>query len=500
MARLINLAERVGPEILARFRAGEFAGGPGVEFASEALEETAAGVPLGELAAGSTAAIAVGYGIGKLAAYFSGRKRGKEEPFQAYTLGPSTEMERPSKKQKRNGGSTPSMPPLAAGTVQQITRTGRSFRGRSGRLKGKSLQLFQNYIQRFQRVYPFGPNLTAFPDTGLATHASNPGWNFIAGTTNAVNTGRLMLNHVNGVDFGSVEPNIGYLLPLYLVDITCVNNSNPSLTAPFVCKRLGVNSAGDYVWNPVVTQSQGHDNFDYSWLFEKAHTFSGGMLHTEDKGILKWSDIKLQFYSATSDCTNVHVDFVQFLDGKYQMDFHPDGERFADMTPDDKDDVQMCYTNLLKKLIYNPIDTQMGAVKKGVRFMKSDSFCLEGNANNADSIIGVSARAPCTIRKYFKRWNRLCNFNWVAPVPGVNLVPGVGGVASGLETPQYQVSLDTNSKRNYLHPNARIFMMIRGEDFDPQVGSTSLGANNVLTSRTNVCFDMIVRTGWKFEE
>lgn len=410
--------------------------------------------------------------------------------------------------------------PSAAGNAFAFTRTERKHKLRSGRLRKKNLQLYNDYILRWSRVYPFSVNSHAYPVASagvIEEQQYNPGYDFTSSAVRAANTGRLMLNHVNGCDFsGETYEDTGYMLPYYMVDLTCWRNQHVPDCIPV--RRLAVSklAAGSFFWVPVATQSGStHQNGGLTWNVEQGIGISTELASDEDKAILKWSDIRLNLYASRFTCSKVYVEFVQFKDPNYLLGFHQSDPPYLQLTADEQKKVHQFWVNEVKKHIYNPIDVQMGANRSEViKLMSKDYFCLDPASNEVFNQSAMSFNVdqpcalPCTTRTYFKRFNRLCNFDWEGPISNVVTVPGtdgsIEGVTGGLETPAFQTSTYlTDGQRSFVHPKARVYMIIRADDYspcsgtDPYINATTPSKNAYNTS---ISFDMIVRNKWMVQD
>lgn len=169
------------------------------------------------------------------------------------------------------------------------------------------------------------------------------------------------------------------------------------------------------------------------------------------------------FYGARQHPTRIIMELVQFKDEKYTMDFHNDGQDFASLSADDKADVRGFWLEECKKLVYHPLDVQNFKREKAIQCLYRESFQIA-----PDDTTNADVCPPNVVKKIFKRWNRLVNWDW--QTPPVTTDTGVEANKNELETPAFQVGVQSNLK-NYADPKARIYLYIRAEDMDP-VSST----------------------------
>lgn len=378
--------------------------------------------------------------------------------------------------------------PVVAGGTTVVNRSQYKRKLKSGRLKNKLTREVEEFVQRWQRIYNFGASTTAYP-SATNGESLNPGVvsldTWPTQVNNAIVGGRLCLSHVAplpGLDGWQ-------MLPGYLFDLTCWNNSSNVYT-PVPMKRFLIDSVGDFRWTAVsqVFNNANSVNNRLDWGPESGPSGTGVPTSSEQKAVLAWSDIRLAFAGSTNNCVKVHVEMVQFHDPKYTFDFHPDGESVISMSQLDRNEVNQFWFNEFKRGTFHPMTVNMYNRKKALKVLMSETFCI----NAEDLQNGESGPVTC-VKQYFKRFNRLVNWNWNKPGTTVSL-PWVSATAGGMENPDFQ-QVDQGALHGYADPKARIYLYIRAENFTPVAGS------EVLTSAFNreVTFDVIIRNKWKVQ-
>lgn len=469
--RVINLAERYTPGIVQRYRAGEFAGRGGVQFAGETLSE-------GSRINWRGIGYAVGAGAvsgGLLGASSLGFKKLMDIDSARSSLG-----KRPANLPEPLFSKRRKMDQLmvAAGGRGTKNRYQNKQKLKSGRLGRKLQKESAEFIQRWQRIYPFGTNIQAYPQ--LSTEEENCGTNKSSwfgvsyATTLDKNTGRLMLSHVAPITSG--ESTKIQLLPGYLFDITTWNNTTDAGDkCPIPMKRLAVDNIGNFQFVQCAQQGADVDftnlsgNDGQKWFGESGPAGVSLPNTPEQKAVLAWNDIRLNVYGAKKRCTKIHIEFIQFKDQKYGMQFHPDGKKLADMSLIDQQDVKLFWLNEFKRLTFNPLVVNTFIRSKAVKVLKSETFCV-----NSDENTNMDPGPPVVQKQYFKRYNRLVKWNWqtqnltLDPVWNTDK-PEEGG----MENPDFQVT-DQAQMVGYAHPRARVYMYIRAEDFEHVAGTAPL--------------------------
>lgn len=472
VGRVINLADRFGPGIVSRYRAGEFAGRGPVQFASETLSEGSRinwrgigyAIGAGAVTGGFLGASAIGF---------------KRLLNQDRMIEPGTEQYPKRRRidsdivpRRINFDSMADQLSVAAGNRTTSNRYVNKVKLKRGRIGRKLNKEHDEYVMRWQRIYKFGANDNSYPID--ATEQSNVGTTIASWPTPqtpvnvALNTGRLMLSHVEDITVSGVSWS---LMPGYLFDITSWTNSATEYQPPPM-HRLAFDNLGNF--RVVTVSSQGGDfsNAGVTWQPESGPSSTSLPYVEEQKALLSWTDIRLAMYGAKTRCSKIHVEFVQFNDKKYTVDMYPDGESVNNMSQIDRDDVNLFWLNEFKRLTFNPLVCNMFSRKKAIKVLRSETFCI-----NAGDSTNEEVGPPCVHKQYFKRFNRLVNWKWITD----NLT--AQATKTNMDNPAYQISNDTQIT-NYANPKARVFMYIRCEDFEPVSGTKplSISVNPNVTS------------------
>lgn len=330
-------------------------------------------------------------------------------------------------------------------SVKQRATTKRKLK--SGRLGRKLQKLDSEILYRWQRIYNYGQNTIAYPPD-------------VTQVDNGLSGGRLQLSHFSEGE-APLQVNT---LPVYLFDLTCWRTE---AAAPQVCKRLRFSNGNAPQWYDVATQYQTHAVIVppaavSAWQLERSNIEGGGDSFPPDhekKALLKWSDMRMCFYGARQHPTRIIIELIQFKDEKYSMNFHPDGEAFGNLSSDDQNDVRGFWLEECKKLVYHPLDVQQFSRQKAITSLYRESFQIA-----PDDTTNADVCPPNVVKRIFKRFNRLVNWDWRTPPVTGNT--GVEANKNELETPAFQVGNDTNLAA-FADPKARIYLYIRAEDMDP---------------------------------
>lgn len=398
------------------------------------------------------------YGLGQFGSHFVGDKGSATKPRRPVSNLPvaaaqnitvpivpytGTEFEDPG----RRVDPAP-MDRVVAGSYAVKQRSSTKRKLKSGKLGRKLQKLTDSVIVRWQRIYNYGQNTTAYPAD--ITQASN-----------AQSGGRLQLSHYSTGE----SPSQINLLPVYLWDLTCWKTENLDGTVPSeprVCVRLGIDALNNPQFETVYTQYQTHSLVgNSSWQLERSNVegSNGFPLRQERKAVLKWSDMRFCFYGARQHPTRIVIELIQFKEDKYSMNFHADGEQTGNMSIVDQQDVRGFWLSEVKKLVYHPLDVQNFKREKAISCLYRESFQIA-----PDDTTNLDECPPNVVKRIFKRFNRLVNWDW--ETPPITDDTGVEADKNELETPAFQVGKQTNLK-DYANPNARIYLYIRAEDVDP---------------------------------
>lgn len=359
---------------------------------------------------------------------------------------------RPSETETRN---EPTMDRVVAGNSAVKQRASTKRKLTSGKLGRKLQKINDEIIYRWQRIYNYGQNTTAYPSD-------------ITQLSNREGGGRLQLSHFTT----GTAPNQVNVLPVYLWDLTSwrTENLDGSIpTTPRACCRLAFNSGNNPGWLPVYTQYQTHAvESNSAWQLERSNVegSTGFPQRQERKALLKWSDMRFCFYGARQHPTRIVMELIQFKDEKYSMDFHDDGDAVVDMDAEDQKDVRGFWLEEVKKLVYHPLDVQNFVRGKAITSLYRESFQIA-----PDDTTNADVCPPNVVKRIFKRFNRLVNWDW--ETPDIEEGTGVETQKNELETPAFQVGKQTNLK-DYANPNSRIYLYIRAEDVDPVAASAPL--------------------------
>lgn len=123
------------------------------------------------------------------------------------------------------------------------------------------------------------------------------------------------------------------------------------------------------------------------------------------------------------------------------------------------------YDMLLKKYAFNPLATMNTAFNKKMKVLKEHKYMIDPTSTTESD-----SRPHCKVLKLFYEFNRKCNFDW-------SNTGTVGTTAAGFESSQWnQDAAQGNNMR--VHPNARMYLMIRATNFEQQADTISVSSTN----------------------
>lgn len=370
--------------------------------------------------------------------------------------------------------------PINAGATNVIQRA--VIKQRSGkRVKRKSL----NYLYRLQKAI---------------TSSCVLRWNAMS----EYDTNGFLKIGYNRTTAGTLAGDYEY--PVYIFDITSCRMSVPGGTviaaAPMYRLTSDTVGSGNFGWTNVTGQNPTGAATANAWQTER-NRGSNAVDNAPTFGLnsmLAWSDIRLAMYGATNQTTRFTVSFIQFVDECY----HPNASRedpavpatLNNATNDQQGRFNAAMVEFVKPLVYHPLHVA-GNASDVFRVLESRTFSVQ-----PDTQTNEAKASPNVCYKLFKRMNRICKWAWQTSskiaATGTTEHKIVPEVAGGLDTsPDYNQFLG-GTKKPYVHPNARVYMMITAQAYT----RTGIGADGsaVAANATNQpTFDIQVRNKWLYD-
>lgn len=299
-----------------------------------------------------------------------------------------------------------------------------------------------------------------------------------------------MWNTVNTTTPGSNS----WRVPVHCYDLTCVNNFvSPTRGFCLVGRELQLNenAAAPYVqWNAIKASDYTGGNYGVgNWNVEETgdHTgvSVGSLTNIGPKSLHDWVDIRMMLYSMTGTFTRYKIQIVQFFDES----FVPGGPKpgtsasppyLADDDPVYNPEVYRWWQEYLRPWVYSPIITGTNRTKQ-FKVLKSYSVSLNPRLTTA----GDNNSPGMHELKMFVRLNRLNKYQW----------ENIGSVAAGQISEDTLNPIDSAGTDTYpfLHPKARIFLMIQA---NPLLASGNATIPNYATVGTAnaVSYDIQIRS------
>lgn len=283
--------------------------------------------------------------------------------------------------------------------------------------------------------------------------------------------------------------------PFYLFDLTCMDNSigaSGTQNNPIIGYRLR-SSGSVFDFTPVDGQggtglSAGTYNTG-GWICETAPGASATLKYPHDSCILNWVNVKLNVWGAKAKPTKVYVQLVQ-LPEWMQPDDVMDittaslpsgitikesnggmvaGTSFASPTTS-------AYTQILTKLLENPISQSSRGRKESFKVIKSQTIIIDPTSTTESD-----QNPHCKTVSLFYKFGRRQNFNWEHGLSGeltaLDLTDNVNDYAVDQAAPN----------TCYVHPKARYFLMVSAHNY-------YLPAVDAAPSNTNdASFDILIR-------
>lgn len=247
-------------------------------------------------------------------------------------------------------------------------------------------------------------------------------------------------------------------VPLYLFDVTSVNNLKSSTAARYnPAWRLRLQTANDpytIAWEHVGNQDgSGNELIGSSgWLNEDASTTSQVGVTGQVPGrrcMLDWVHAKLLCYGAGKRTTRWKISFVQFTEDWLHPEFQYSGTTLPSSTvyPYQSAAAQF-WSAYVASCTGNPIETQIGYDPKKIKVLKEFNFTMQPQTTiETDASVGHSKAMDI-----FMPMNRVCTYDW-----DLHKTVGTNELAAG------NFAQRLGDFNQTVHPRARIYMMVTAD-------------------------------------
>lgn len=215
-------------------------------------------------------------------------------------------------------------------------------------------------------------------------------------------------------------------------------------------------------WNSLTTQSQNGAAVVQNWLFEKSgHTNTAVPSHPMEQSIHKWTSLDLELWGQTSKPTMYTIYLCQFNEDVLPGTTYTSSVgSYSTIT--DQNAVEF-WQSMVKRYTYSPLlKIDDGYSNKKIKILKQYKVNIDPTAtyeNDPDPHVKTL--------KLFYRFNRRCNFQW-------KYSNAAGQTIADMDDKDWQQEDGENQCQ--VHPNARLFVMIRASNFQRQT---------LLSSATN---------------
>ena len=253
--------------------------------------------------------------------------------------------------------------------------------------------------------------------------------------------------------------NGNWSLPCNVFDLTSVANwSNGALNAysPLwsLRKKTAAGTNGRYDWITVAGQDPTGTSSN-TWQVEKSsHKVTTQMAYPNEQSVLKWASIELELWGMKNHPTKWTVEVCQFSE-----DVCPSQGVSADGNYNE------FWDSMLKQYQYNPLANNLsGFGKKVFKVLRRYNVDIDPTAsfeNDADPHVKTM--------KIFLRFNRRCNYEWKHS----NAAGQTGAEFGSVNWQQ-----EDNENQSTVHPNARVFLMLRASNYNYLTDNTQISSAN----------------------
>jgi len=241
-------------------------------------------------------------------------------------------------------------------------------------------------------------------------------------------------------------------LPLYLFDLTAVNNMSAGtavLSVPML--QLQQNVGGAMAFTPIQGLAEDGATLTSNLKLEQGTTIGAGAAATTpnpySKSVLEGATIRLNCWGATTKSTRFQLSLVRFSDqdlvpthGTYAADLLAANTKRTDL-----------FQSLIKSLTFNPISSTGGAFNKRMKVIKSLNFTLEPQLN-----VELDTDPNVKSVTWSLKLNKLLNFVEKADV--------LTSIVDTNDQADYQPQTGAQI-RAQVRPTSRLYLMIRSTNY-----------------------------------
>lgn len=256
--------------------------------------------------------------------------------------------------------------------------------------------------------------------------------------------------------------------PLVLFELNSCNNviNGNIFTANPVYRLMQYSLTTSAAWVPINGQSTDGTTLQSGWILENAsHLNTSTGAFPLEQAIHKWSSLDLELWGCRNKPTKFHICLCQFSEDVLPSygNAGPAATEF--------------WQSLIKHYTYSPLaKMEDGYNRKKMKILKQYKVNIDPTAsfeNDPDPHVKTM--------KLFYRFNRMSNFSW-------EFSNGIGQTIAEMSDADWKQK--SNQNKTQLHPNARIYVMVRASNF------TKITAPNPVDNTTNPSISWRLRTCW----
>jgi len=257
-----------------------------------------------------------------------------------------------------------------------------------------------------------------------------------------------------------------WFTPLILFELNSVNNhinGTQTFMNP-VHQMTQAIATGHIAWDSIAGQSTDGTSLITNWIPEKSsHISTAVSTSPMDQSIHKWSSLDLELWGQTTKPTMYTIYLCQFSEDVLpETVFAANVGSYATIT--NQNAIEF-WQSMIKRYTYSPlakIDDGWG--KKKIKIMKQYKINIDPTAsyeNDPDPHVKTM--------KLFYRFNRKCNFEW-------KYSNAQGQSVANMNDADWQQEDGENQCQ--VHPNARLFVMLRASNFVRTTTDAATNANS----------------------
>lgn len=251
--------------------------------------------------------------------------------------------------------------------------------------------------------------------------------------------------------------------PMVLFELNSVNNliNGTFNTVCPVYQLSQLTASGRMGFTQLSGQQADGTTSATAWQLEKSPHVVSGTGYPLNNAIHAWSSIDMECWGTKNKPTKFNIMLCQFNEDVLPADLVTANAWYYDSIPSTNNNANEFWQSLIKHYSYNPLaKLEDGFGTRKMKILKQYTFNIDPTAsyeNDADPHVKTM--------KLFYRFNRKCNFQWKY----ANAAPQS---TTDMNQPDFQQ--EDGENQCHVHPNARLFVMVRASNFTPIVAPASV--------------------------